>query len=121
VCFDNKITLNTFVQSMAEGTDHIEINYFVITCDGVEYMYGNEYPDGENNCDLFDNGLRENIINIGYNDIMNNKRNDKDTNKDNFKKMYTHVKNDFKNKETFKNFLKLLITIPQIWYKYIYM
>lgn len=120
ICFDDKITLSTYVQSMAEGMDHVEINYFVITCDGLKYVYGNENIEDINDCDLFEKGLRENIINTSYNDIINNKKNSKEMNEINFKKMYKCVKKDFKNKETFKNFLKLLITIPQIWYAYIY-
>ena len=77
--------------------------YFIVSCENINVKY-NEYM-------LFDKKLDKKIIDNEYNKIFDDIIIDK---------MYELTKNNFESKKTFEGFIKLLLTIPKIWYCYVY-
>lgn len=77
--------------------------YFELNCKDVNIMY-DDY-------ELFTEKINKKIIDEEYNKIFND---------DLISKMYELTKKNFKSKKTFEGFIKLLLTIPKIWYGFVY-
>lgn len=80
-----------------------DTTYFELNCENINIKY-EEYI-------LFDRKLNKKIIDEEYNKIFND---------DMINKMYKLTKKNFKSKKNFEGFIKLLLTIPKIWYGYVY-
>lgn len=77
--------------------------FFTISCGDIIIKY--------NNYKYFFDKINKKIIDEEYNNFIK---------KDLIDKMFKYEKNYFETIETFHNFIKLLLTIPQIWYRFIY-
>lgn len=100
----NEILLRTFVAHRIEGRKDDKVYFTINFGNGIKKILYENY-------ELYDDNFKKKIIDTEFNKLFNDNL---------INQIFEHEKNNFVSKETFIIFVKLLLTIPKIWFKYIY-